>query len=97
MVQRSWFVQTGLTLGFFCGSVATARAEGASWSEPQVVLSIVGIVFAAGIAYQLISDTRHRLTSIERTFVSKDTVEQMTARLDRIEAKLDQLVLMKNR
>lgn len=91
-MRPSWIMQTWLTLAFFAGSVATAKAEGASWSEPQVVLSVVGIVFAAGIAYQLISDTRHRLSAIESLYVSKDTVSEMTRRLDRIEQKLDKMI-----
>jgi hypothetical protein len=91
-MRASWLMQTWLTLAFFAGSVATAKAEGASWSEPQVVLSIVGIVFAAGIAYQLIAYTRHRLNAIEQVYVSKDTVHEMTRRLDRIEQKLDKLM-----
>ena len=91
-MQRTWLTQTWLTLAFFCGSVATAKAEGASWSEPQVVLSVVGMIFAAGIAYQLISDTRSRMNMMETDYVSRDTVTELTRRLDRIEHKLDQLM-----
>lgn len=94
MVTRSKaLVQAWFSVAFFLGSVVTARAEGATWSDPNVVLSVVGIIVSASMAYQMLQDVKARVVLLERNAASRETVGQLTARLDRIESKLDQLLM----
>jgi hypothetical protein len=85
--------QAWLAIAFFLGSVSTAKADGAPWTDPNVVLSIIGIVVSAGMAYQMLQDVKARMLVLEQQAASKETVAAVTARLDRIEKKLDTLLM----
>lgn len=93
-VKPLWLVECGMALGFFSGSVAGVAAQGVSnvWTEPSTILAIVGIVFAGGITYQLVTDTRKRLDGVEHDCLRKADITGFTDRMDRIENKLDRLI-----
>ena len=67
--------------------------DGAAWTDPNVVLSIIGIVVSMGMAYQMLQDVKARMLVLEQQAASKETVAAVTARLDRIEKKLDTLLM----
>ena len=57
----------------------TAKADGAAWTDPNVVLSIIGIVVSMGMAYQMLQDVKARMLVLEQQAASKETAAAVTA------------------
>lgn len=81
----------GLMAGFFLSVPASVIAQGANmsaWTQPQVVMSLVGVFLSIGAAWQMVSEDRRRIAALEANMVGR---EAFTETMKRIDGHLNQL------
>lgn len=98
----TFFVQVGVVVGLFLGAlVEVVHAQGLveAWNSPTTLMSLGGLLFSAGMAYHLVTDTRQRQDRLEarqdrmeESAASKAEVGLLRDDIKGVSEKLDRLI-----
>jgi hypothetical protein len=88
----------GVVLGLCMAVPANLLAQGVSlsaWTQPPVVMAILGMFISIGSARQMVMDDRRRITAIEERAVLKEayieTMRRIDGSLERIDESVEEL------
>lgn len=79
-----------IVVGIFIGvslanpmSVLSSDAGFEAWTQPPVVMSIIGMLVSVGVAMQMVNEDRRRIALLEVEAVRKETFVEVLKRIDR--------------
>ncbi len=85
-VKPKSFVLVGFMLGMCAANpislLAQAQVGLSAWMQPPVVMSLVGVILSVGMAWQMVTDDRRRLTNLEANTVLRETFVETMKRID---------------